>query len=71
MKLVNKDLDKWKMSFYPDPSKQAQEVTFFTEDNQSINYQLKSILGIHPINEKINKANKGIGILFKLNNVIP
>ena len=40
---LNKDLDKvglsaskWKMAFNPDPSKQAQEVIFFTEDNQSI-----------------------------------
>ena len=40
---LNKDPDKvglwankWKMSFNPDPSKQAQEVIFFTEDNQSI-----------------------------------
>ena len=39
----NKDHDKigpwankWKMSFNPDPSKQAEEVIFFTEDNQSI-----------------------------------
>ena len=40
---LNNDLDqvglwanKWKMSFNPDPSKQAQKVIFFTEDNQSI-----------------------------------
>ena len=40
---VNKDLDKvdlwsnkWKMSFNPDLSKQAQVVIFFTENNQSI-----------------------------------
>ena len=40
---LNNDLDKvsfwackWKMFFYPDPSNQAQEVTFFTEDKQSI-----------------------------------
>ena len=40
---LNKDLDKvglwankWKMFFNPDPSKQAQEIIFFTEDNQSI-----------------------------------
>ena len=26
---------KWKMSFNPDPSKQTQEVIFFTEDKQS------------------------------------
>ena len=40
---LNKNLDKvglwankWEMSFNPDPSKQAQVVIFFTEDNQSI-----------------------------------
>ena len=40
---LKKDLDKvglwankWKMSFNPDPSKQAQVITFFTEDNESI-----------------------------------
>ena len=38
---LNKDLDKvgswankWKMSFNPDPLKQAQAVIFFTENNQ-------------------------------------
>ena len=40
---LSKDLDKvglwvnkWNMSFNSDPSKQAQVVIFFTEDNQSI-----------------------------------
>ena len=40
---LSKDLDKvglwvnkWKMSFNSDPSKQAQVVIYFTEDNQSI-----------------------------------
>ena len=40
---LNKDVDKvglwankWKMSFNLVPSKQAQEVIFFTENNQSI-----------------------------------
>ena len=28
--------NKWKISFNLDPSKQAQEVIFFTENNQSI-----------------------------------
>ena len=32
---LNKVSLKWKMSFHPDPSKQAQEV-IFTEDKQSI-----------------------------------
>ena len=40
---LNKDLEKvalwankWKMSFNPDSSKQAQEAIIFTEDNQTI-----------------------------------
>ena len=67
---LNNDLDqvglwanKWKMSFNPDPSKQAQKVIFFTEDNQSISIITQKHLGIHldeeltfkHINEKIIK----------------
>ena len=40
---LNRDLEKvalcaskWKMSFNPDSSKQAQEAIIFTEDNQTI-----------------------------------
>ena len=28
--------NKWKMTFNPNPSKQAPEIIFFTEDNQTI-----------------------------------
>ena len=83
---------KWRMSFSPDPSKQAQEVIFSRKINKvnhpallfnnSAVQQISSQkhLGIHldeelsfkhHINEKINKANKGIGIIRKLNNILP
>ena len=83
---------KWKMSFNPDPSKQAQEVIFLRKinkvhhppllfNNSTIQQILsQKYLGIHldeeftfkyHINEKINKANKGIGIIHKLNNILP
>ena len=66
---LSKDLDKvglwankWKMSFSPDPSKQAQEVIFFTEDNQNVSIINSKAFGDkleeeltfkHHINEKI------------------
>ena len=79
---------KWKMSFNPDPSKQAQEVIFSRKINNVHHPPLATIqqissqkyLGIHldeeltlkhHINEKINKANKGVGIIGKLNNILP
>ena len=78
------------MSFNPDPSKQAQEVIFFTRINKvyhppllfnnSAVQQISSqkYMTIHldeeltfkrHINEKINKANKGIGIVCKFNGI--
>ena len=96
---LNYDLDKvslwankWKMSFNPDPSKQAQEVIFSRKINKvyhlivlfnnSTVQQISSQkhLGIHldeeltfkhHINKKINKANKGIGVIRKLNKILP
>ena len=83
---------KWKMSFNPDPSKQAQEVIFSRKVNKvhhppllfnnSTIQQIASQkhVGIHldeeltfkhHINEKINKANRSIGIIRKLNNILP
>ena len=65
---LNKDLDKglwankWKMSFNPDPSKQAQEVIFFREVTKVYQLSTQKHLGIyfdeelackHHINEKI------------------
>ena len=96
---LNNDLDKvslwankWKMSFNPDPSKQAHEVIFSRKINKvyhlivlfnnSTFQQISSQkhLGIHldeeltfkhHINKKINKANKGIGVIRKLNKILP
>ena len=82
---------KWKMSFNPDPSKQAQEVIFSRKINkvhpppllfnnstiQQISSQkhlrihLDEELTFKHINEKINKTNKGTGIIRKLNNILP
>ena len=83
---------KWKMSFNPDPSKQAQDVVFSRKINKvhhpSLLFNNSTIqqtssqknLGIHideeltfkhHINEKVNKTNKGIGIICKLNNILP
>ena len=78
---LKKDLDKvglwankWKMFFNPDPSKQAQEIIFFTEVNQSISIiNSKAFMDTscwRDINENIDKANKGIGIIRKLNNIL-
>ena len=84
---LNKDLDKiglwankWKISFNPDPSKQSQVVIFFTGDNPSISIINSKVFGNTPwwrayiqtyINKKINKANKGIGFIRKLNIILP
>ena len=83
---------KWKMSFNPGPSKQAQKVIFSRKINKihqppllfnnSTIQQISSQkhLGIHlgeeltfkhHINEKTNKAKKDIGIILKLNNILP
>ena len=96
---LTKDLDKaghydnkWRMSFNPDPSKQAQDVTFSRKINKVHHPPLlcnnstvqqmsaQKHLGIHldeklafkhHINEKIKKANKDIGIICKLNKILP
>ena len=99
LSILNNDLDKvslwankWKTSFNPDPSKQAQEVLSSRKINKvyhppllfnnSTVQQISSQkhLGIHldeeltfkhHINKKINKANKGIGVIRKLNKILP
>ena len=84
--------NKWKMSFNPDSSKQAQEVIFSSKINKvyhppllfnnSAVQQISSQkhLGIHldegltfkyHIDKIINKTNKGIRIIRKLNNILP
>ena len=96
---MNKDLEKlsiwayqWKMSFNPDISKQAQEITF-SKKNINVSHPLlyfnkncvvvcsyQTHLGVfldkklhfqHHIKEKIAKASKGIGVIKKLNDVLP
>ena len=85
-------VSKWKMSFNPDPSKQAEEVIFSRKTNKvyhpSLLFNNSTVLQIpsqkhlgihfneeltfkHHINEKINKADKVIGIIYKLNNILP
>ena len=96
---LNNDLSKirnwafqWKMSFNPDPSKQAQEVIFSRKIQKtchpSIYFNNKSVkqvpsqnhLGL-PLDNKLNfqehlqnilnKADKTIGLLRKLQNILP
>ena len=64
------------MPFNPDPSKQVQEVIFSEKINKVYHPLLLSNNSTvrHSniiINEKINKTNKGIGIICKLNNILP
>ena len=96
---LNRDLNKisewahqWKMSFNPDPSKQAVEVyftrrtlpanapviSFNNADIISSEYQkhLGLILDTklsfaHHLEEKIKKANKGIGLINRLRRYVP
>ena len=96
---LTRDLDKisewayqWKMSFNPDPSKQAVEVCFTRKLDQPnppvLNFNGSAIavqecqkhLGLvldkklafdHHLNEKILKANKGIGLLNRLRKFLP
>ena len=80
------------MSFNPDISKQAQEITFskknidvshpplYFHKNPVVVCSYQKLLGVfldkklnfqHHIKEKIAKASKGIGVIKKLNNVLP
>ena len=81
---------QWKMSFNPDISKQAQEITFskknvshpplYFNETHAVVSSYQKHLGVfldkklnfqHHIKEKIAKASKGIGVIKKLNNVLP
>ena len=83
---------QWKMTFNPDISKQAQEITFskkkknvshpplyFNKTHVAVcSYQKhlgvfldKKLNFQYHIKEKIAKASKGIGVIKKLNNVLP
>ena len=83
---LNKNLDKfglwsnkWKMSVNPDPSKQVHQVIFLREITKVYQLSTQKHFGIHldkelslkHINGKINKANNGIRIIRKLNNILP
>ena len=97
---LNSDLSKtsdwpfqWEMSFDPDPSKQAQEVTFSHKIRKtcypSIYFYNKSVKQVpsqkhlpmiidtklnfqeHFKKNKLNKVNKTIGLLRKLQNILP
>ena len=77
---VGRWANKWKISCNRNPSKQAQDIMFFTEDNQTISiinskafedHLDEEFTFKHHNNEKINKVNKGIGIIRKLNNILP
>ena len=96
---LNNDLSKvsnwafhWKMSFNPDPSKQAQEVIFSRKIQKtchpSIYFNNKSVkqvpsqkhLGLildsklnfqEHLQNILNKVNKTIGLLRKLQNILP
>ena len=88
---LNEALDKtnhwafqWKMSFDPDPSKQAQEVIFSCKLQKSIYSSLhfSNIAVIQSTTQKhlgmlldpkniYSKANKTTGLLCKLHNTLP
>ena len=92
LKEVSKWAHKWKMSFNPDPSKQAQEVIFSRKTKKEVHPTLyfnnlpvqktpiQKHLGLildeklsfnQHLKEKLVKANKGIGVLKKLQNLLP
>ena len=96
---LNDDLNKisnwayqWKMSFNPDPSKQAQEVIFSRKinksDHPSTTFNNQTVCGVssqkhlgmildekldfkNHIKEKCSKFNKGVGVIKKLQTVLP
>ena len=90
--LINKWAFQWKMSFNPDPNKQAAEVIFshkkyppmqpsvFFNNSPVVSVSSQKHLGlildtrlsfVNHLNEKISKANKGIGLIKKLYNNLP
>ena len=85
--LISKWAYSWKMSFNPDPSKQATEIIFSkklptlrfnnntltpTNSHKHLGMILDSKLNFkNHLSEKISKANKGIGIIRRLYNFLP
>ena len=64
---------QWKMSFNPAVTKQAQEV-FFSHKSQKVTHSTvldEKLDFIHHIKENIFKANKGVSVIKKLNNIVP
>ena len=92
LKKISKWAWKWKMSFNPDPTKQAQEIIFsrrFRKENHpNLIFNNNSVyransqkhLGLildekltfnEHLKEKFGKVNKGLGLLRKLNSLLP
>ena len=92
MQKVSEWAHQWKMSFNPDPSKQAVEVYFTRRSNPPdppiINFNNAAVaiqdhqkhLGLildqglafdRHLDEKINKANRGIGLIRRLREFLP
>ena len=91
LKKINKWAFQWKMSFNPDPSKQAQEVIFSRKikklphpslvfnNNNVLQASSQKHLGVtldvkltfdEHLNNVLNKVNKTIGLLCKLQNLL-
>ena len=91
LKKINKWAFQWKMSFNPDPSKQAQEVIFSCKikklphpslvfnNNNVLQTSSQKHLGVtldvkltfdEHLNNVLNKVNKTIGLLRKLQNLL-
>ena len=91
LKKINKWAFQWKMSFNPDPSKQAQEVIFSRKikklphpslvfnNNNVLQTSSQKHLGVtldvkltfdEHLNNVLNKVNKTIGLLRKLQNLL-
>ena len=82
--VINNWAYQWKMSFNPDPNKPAVEVVFskkripvnqpsiyFNNSPVSVMPSQKHLGFIHHLNEKISKANKGIGLLKQVSHILP
>ena len=91
LKKINKWAFQWKMSFNPDPSKQAQEIIFSRKikklphpslvfnNNNVLQTSSQKHLGVtldvkltfdEHLNNVLNKVNKTIGLLRKLQNLL-
>ena len=92
LKKINKVAFQWKMSFNPDPGKQAEEVIFSRKikklpppslvfnNNNVLQTSSQKHLGVTSdfkltfdghLNDVLNKVNKTVGLLRKLQNLLP